>query len=52
LPANTQIAVCQRSLAERVRQIAPQARVYEVDDYINAPAYGELVRTLVAAVRG
>lgn len=52
LPADAQIAICQRSLAERVRQIAPRARVYAVDDYINAPAYDEVVRTIAAAVNG
>ncbi len=52
LPANAQIAICQRSLAERVRQIAPRARVYAVDDYINAPAYDEVVRTIAAVVNG
>jgi PTS system mannitol-specific IIC component len=52
LPAGVQVAICQRSLAERVQQIAPRARVYPVDDYINAPAYDEIVRTIAAAVRG
>jgi PTS system mannitol-specific IIC component len=46
LPPDAQVAVCQRSLSERVRQIAPRARVYAVDDYINAPAYDEVVRSL------
>ena len=46
LPPDAQVAVCQRSLSERVRQIAPHARVYAVDDYINAPAYDEVVRSL------
>jgi PTS system mannitol-specific IIC component len=46
LPPDAQVAVCQRSLSERVRQIAPHARVYAVDDYINAPAYEEVVRSL------
>jgi PTS system mannitol-specific IIC component len=48
LPADAQVAICQRSLAERVQQIAPRARVYAVDDYINAPAYDEVIRLFTA----
>jgi mannitol PTS system EIICBA or EIICB component len=44
LPPDAQLAICQRSLAERVQQIAPRARVYPVDDYINSPAYDEVIR--------
>ena len=51
LPADAQLAICQRSLAERVQQIAPRARVYPVDDYINAPAYDEVLRIFAAAPR-
>jgi mannitol-specific phosphotransferase system IIBC component len=48
LPPDAQLAICQRSLAERVQQIAPRARVYPVDDYINAPAYDEVLRVFTA----
>lgn len=51
LPRDTQVAICQRSLAERVQQIAPGARVYPVDDYINAPAYDEILRICAAMTR-
>jgi PTS system mannitol-specific IIC component len=51
LPPDAQLAICQRSLAERVQQIAPRARVYPVDDYINAPAYDEVLRIFTAAAR-
>ena len=46
LAANADMVVCQRSLAARVAQIAPHARVYAVDDYINAPAYEAILRDL------
>ncbi len=48
LPAAAEMVVCQRSLASRVGEIAPRARVYPVDEYINSPAYDQLVRDLVA----
>jgi mannitol-specific phosphotransferase system IIBC component len=32
-----------------VAQIAPRARVYAVDDYINSPAYEEVLRDLAPA---
>ena len=41
------MVVCQRSLAARVAEIAPRARVYAVDDYINSPAYEQIVRDLL-----
>ncbi len=52
LPPDTQVAICQRSLAERVQQIAPGARVYPVDDYINAPAYDEILRIFSTVTSG
>jgi PTS system mannitol-specific IIC component len=51
LPRDAEIAICQRSLADRVKQIAPQARVFPVDDYIRAPAYEEVVRVFLAVRR-
>jgi len=49
MPAGAEMVVCQRSLAARVAQIAPRARVYAVDDYINSPAYEEVLRDLAPA---
>jgi PTS system mannitol-specific IIC component len=51
MPAAAEVVVCQRSLAARVAQITPQARVYVVDEYINAPAYEQIVRDLAPAAR-
>lgn len=51
MPATAALVVCQRSLAERVAQIAPQARVYVVDEYVNSPAYEEIVRDVAPTAR-
>lgn len=51
LPATAEMVVCQRSLASRVGEIAPRARIYSVDEYINSPAYDQVVRDLAAAER-
>jgi mannitol PTS system EIICBA or EIICB component len=51
LPRTAEILVCQRSLAARASQIAPQARVYVVDEYMNSPAYEQLISDLTPAVR-
>jgi mannitol PTS system EIICBA or EIICB component len=51
MPGNAEIVVCQRSLAARVSQIAPRARVYPVDEYINSPAYEAVARVLAPAPR-
>ncbi|MFB3826635.1 MAG: PTS transporter subunit EIIC [Bryobacteraceae bacterium] len=46
LPPGAEMVVCQRSLAARVSQIAPQARIYPVDDYVNSPAYDQVLKDL------
>jgi len=49
LAATAEMVVCQRSLAARIAEIAPRARVYAVDDYINSPAYDQILRDLAPA---
>ena len=49
LPATAEMVVCQRSLASRAGEIAPRARIYTVDEYINSPAYDQIVRDLAPA---
>lgn len=51
MPAPAEMVVCQRSLAARVAQIAPRARVYVVDEYINSPAYEQILRDLKPEAR-
>ncbi len=51
MPAAAEVVVCQRSLVARVAQIAPEARVYAVDEYINSPAYEKIVGDLAPAAR-
>jgi len=46
LPPLPGIVVTHRSLAARVRELAPAAEVYAVDEFINPPVYDELVRRL------
>jgi PTS system mannitol-specific IIC component len=49
LQPTAEMIVCQRSLAARVAEIAPRARVYPVDDYINSPAYDQILRDLASS---
>ena len=51
LPATAEMVVCQRSLAARVAEIAPRARIYAVDEYLNSPAYEEILGDLAPAGR-
>lgn len=46
LKPSAEMVVCQRSLAARVAELAPRARLYPVDDYINSPAYDQIIRDL------
>jgi PTS system mannitol-specific IIC component len=51
LPPRPGIIVAHRSLAGRIRELAPAAEIYAVDDFINAPAYDDLVRRLSPVVK-
>lgn len=46
IPAEAETIVAHRSLIPRVRQIAPDAVLYAIDDFINSPVYDELVREI------
>lgn len=48
LPPSAEVVVAHRSLLERVREVAPRAALYAVDDLVHSPVYDELV----AALRG
>jgi PTS system mannitol-specific IIC component len=50
LPAGAEAVVVHRSLAPRVRELAPGARIYEVDQFIDAPVYQEIVKEISEAV--
>lgn len=43
LAPSAEIVVSHASLSSRVREQAPQARLYSIADFINSPAYDELV---------
>ena len=47
LPAIAGIVVSHRSLAARVRNAAPNARTFMVDEFIQTPVYDDLVRELL-----
>ena len=46
MPKNAEIVIAHRSLAARIRELAPGARVYAVDQFLHAPAYEEVIRDL------
>jgi PTS system mannitol-specific IIC component len=49
LPTNAEMVIAHRSLAPRIRELAPGARVYGVDQFISATAYEEVIRDLSEA---
>jgi PTS system mannitol-specific IIC component len=46
LPRTAEIVIAHRSLASRIRELAPDARVYAVDQFINSPVYDEVIQDL------
>lgn len=49
VPADAQLVVCHKDLAERAKASAPQARLITITNFMAAPEYGMLVDELVAA---
>lgn len=46
VPADTDIIVCHRDLAERAAQSCPGARIITITDFLSAPEYDELIDEL------
>jgi PTS system mannitol-specific IIC component len=46
LPPTAEMVIAHRSLASRIRELAPNARVYAVDQFINSPVYEEVIKDL------
>jgi mannitol-specific phosphotransferase system IIBC component len=46
LPASAEIVIAHPSLCARVREVAPRASVYAVDDLVRSPVYDDLIATL------
>jgi PTS system mannitol-specific IIC component len=46
LPASAEIVIAHPSLSARVREVAPRAAVYAVDDLVGSPVYDELIAAL------
>jgi mannitol-specific phosphotransferase system IIBC component len=51
LPASAEAVIAHRSLVPRVKELAPRARVYAVDEFINSPVYEEIVTNISQSVR-
>ena len=43
IPPSAEVVISHHSLTSRLQQVAPQATVYAVDDFINSPVYDELI---------
>jgi PTS system mannitol-specific IIC component len=46
LPPTAEVVVAHSSLSARVREVAPRAAVYAVDDFVRTPVYDELIAAL------
>jgi mannitol PTS system EIICBA or EIICB component len=51
LPASAGIVVLHRSLSIRAAEMAPDARIYAVDEFIQTPVYDRLIDDLAGAAR-
>jgi PTS system mannitol-specific IIC component len=51
LPADAEGVIAHRSLAPRIRQLAPAARIYVVDQFIDTPVYEEIIREIRETAR-
>lgn len=52
IPPAAEVIIAHRSLASRVREAAPQAKVYPVEDFIQTPVYRELTQDFLSRARG
>jgi PTS system mannitol-specific IIC component len=46
LPPSAEIVIAHSSLAARVRELAPDAAIYAVDDLVQSPVYDDLIASL------
>ena len=46
LPRTAEMVIAHRSLVSRIKERAPDARVYAVDQFINSPVYEEVIKDL------
>jgi PTS system mannitol-specific IIC component len=51
LPPSAGIVVANRSLVHRLKELAPDARVYAVDQFIRTPVYDQIIEDLACASR-
>jgi PTS system mannitol-specific IIC component len=52
LPPSAEVVIAHSSLSARVREVAPRATVYAVDDLVRSPVYDDLVSALGRAEGG
>jgi len=46
LPSSAQLVVAHRSLLARLKEVAPEAQIYAVDEFLNAAVYEQLIKEL------
>jgi PTS system mannitol-specific IIC component len=46
LPASARMVISHQGLTSRVKEIAPEARIYAVEEFIQTPVYDEVVQAL------
>ena len=46
LPPTAKMVIAHRSLVSRIKERAPGARIYAVDQFIDSPVYEEVIRDL------
>jgi PTS system mannitol-specific IIC component len=46
IPADADMVVTHKQLADRARSFAPKAQIVEVENFMNSPAYDEIVKNL------
>jgi mannitol-specific phosphotransferase system IIBC component len=46
------MVIAHRSLVSRIKERAPDARVYAVDQFIDSPVYEEVIRDLLEIAGG
>jgi len=49
IPKDAQLVVCQKSLADRAREVCPTAQIYPIGNLVSATEYGEIVGQIAAA---
>ncbi|MCR5291110.1 MAG: PTS mannitol transporter subunit IICB [Treponema sp.] len=49
IPADAELVVCQKSLAERAKKVCPTAQIYPIGNLVNAAEYAQIVDQIATA---